>query len=156
MRPHCQEFLQEMSQKFEIIVYTAGTEIYANAVLDKLDPDLSLITYRLYRQNCTLIDNLHIKNLDNIVNRSIADTIIVDNIIYSFSFHLGNGIPIRSFFTDETDNELLSLKEILLNLDSQDNVQYFLEKTLHLKKFYEFLQGKIHSEHKQRSVIRIN
>lgn len=52
MRPYCIEFLREMGKIFEIVVFTASRQDYADAVIDKLDPDGSLIDHRLYRQHC--------------------------------------------------------------------------------------------------------
>lgn len=37
-------------------------------------------------------------------------TVIVDNKIYSFSFHLDNGIPVQSFMSNPNDNVLLKLQ----------------------------------------------
>ena len=52
VRPFCIEFLREMGKIFEIVVFTASRQDYADAVIDKLDPDNSLIDHRLYRQHC--------------------------------------------------------------------------------------------------------
>ena len=53
-RPHLQAFLselQKMSDFIEIAAYTAGTQEYADQVLDKIDL-LKTIQYRFYRQDC--------------------------------------------------------------------------------------------------------
>ncbi len=52
MRPHTKRVLKELSEFFEIIVFTASHQSYANAVLDFLDPDRQLISHRLFRENC--------------------------------------------------------------------------------------------------------
>lgn len=38
LRPHCMSFLQKMSNLFEVVIFTAAHEEYANRILDKLDP----------------------------------------------------------------------------------------------------------------------
>lgn len=43
------EFLQELSQLYEIVIFTAGMEEYADWVLNQLDEDKNLIEHRLYR-----------------------------------------------------------------------------------------------------------
>ena len=43
-RPYLQQFLQEMCQHFEVIVFTASQKVYADALLNILDPR----TYLLY------------------------------------------------------------------------------------------------------------
>lgn len=53
-RPYLQAFLgelQKMSDFIEIAAYTAGTQEYADQVLDKIDPNHT-IQYRFYRQDC--------------------------------------------------------------------------------------------------------
>lgn len=52
VRPHCREFLQEMSRYFEIAVFTASTKPYCDPILDLIDPEF-YITHRLYRDHCT-------------------------------------------------------------------------------------------------------
>ena len=72
-----------------------------------------LIDFRLYRDSCIKTpEGIYIKDLDIIQNRSLKDVIIVDNAVYSFGFHLDNGIPIIPFYsTDQNpnDEELLHL-----------------------------------------------
>jgi len=38
-RPYLMEFLEKASQWYEIIVFTASQEIYADKLLDLIDPD---------------------------------------------------------------------------------------------------------------------
>lgn len=44
--------LKELSEHFEIIIFTASHASYATAVLDHLDPSNSVISHRLFRENC--------------------------------------------------------------------------------------------------------
>jgi CTD small phosphatase-like protein 2 len=50
---------------------------------------------------------LHIKDL-RILNRSLAEMILVDNAAYSYAFQLENGIPILPFYEGK-DYELSAL-----------------------------------------------
>lgn len=43
IRPFCIEFLEEMSKYFEIVIFTAGVQDYADWVLDSLDPNKKYI-----------------------------------------------------------------------------------------------------------------
>jgi CTD small phosphatase-like protein 2 len=40
-----------LSHFYEIVIFTAGVEEYANWVVDQLDPDGTVISHRLYRQH---------------------------------------------------------------------------------------------------------
>lgn len=76
-----------MSKYYEIIVFTASHSCYANVVLDYLDPNNKYITKRLYRENCIQSqEGVYIKDLRVLMNRDLANIIIVDNAAYSFAF----------------------------------------------------------------------
>ena len=47
-RPGLDEFLHEVSQKYETVAYTAGLEEYAKPLLDWLDPKGKIFRHRLY------------------------------------------------------------------------------------------------------------
>lgn len=68
IRPYALSFLKKMSQFFEIMVFTASEQSYADAVLDELDPN-GWIKHRLYRQHCVRIEkNFYTKDL-TVINR---------------------------------------------------------------------------------------
>ena len=46
------ECLERLAEIYEIVIYTAGVQDYADPILDYIDPTNSLITKRLYRQDC--------------------------------------------------------------------------------------------------------
>ncbi len=50
MRPGTEEFLKQMSTYYEIVIFTAATQDYADWVIDKIDPK-HYISHRLYRQH---------------------------------------------------------------------------------------------------------
>lgn len=52
-RPGLSEFLEEMSVHFEIIIFTASTQEYADAVIDSL-PCKEVISHRLYWDHLTV------------------------------------------------------------------------------------------------------
>jgi CTD small phosphatase-like protein 2 len=82
VRPHCHTFLREMSRCFEVVVFTAGEEDYANEVLDRLDKD-NCVSHRLYRQHTTFRENTYIKDLSRL-GRSLDRIIIIDNLAENF------------------------------------------------------------------------
>lgn len=50
IRPHAEEFLIAMAKEFELIIFTAGEQDYADEILNTLD-EYKSITHRLYRQH---------------------------------------------------------------------------------------------------------
>lgn len=62
-RPHLMEVLEYLASNYELSVFTAGEQMYADAVLDCIDPNKEYISHRLYRQHCTKRDNYYIKDL---------------------------------------------------------------------------------------------
>jgi TFIIF-interacting CTD phosphatase-like protein len=81
------EFLQAMSKLYEIVIFTAGMQEYADWVLNQLDKDHKLIKHRLYRQHTINTAKgtgpLIIKDLSKL-GRPLERTIIVDNLAENF------------------------------------------------------------------------
>ena len=61
-----------------------------------------------------------IKDLRIIANRDIENMLIIDNCVGGFANQLKNGIPILPFVGDQKDQELLLLKEYILNLAKKE------------------------------------
>ena len=99
------EFLKELSQLYEVVIFTAGMQEYADWVLNQLDTDGSLISFRLYRQhtiNFSKEGPLIIKDLSKL-GRPLEKTIIVDNLAENFILQKDNGIFIQTWLEDPSD-----------------------------------------------------
>lgn len=72
------------------------------------DPSNKYFAHRLYREQCTFIDGTYVKDLGSL-GRALENTIIVDNNMHVFAYHLSNGVPICSFFGQHWDQELKHL-----------------------------------------------
>lgn len=108
--------LAELSQQFELIVFTASHQSYADAVLDYLDPQKQLIQHRLYRQHCQYLpEGYYVKDL-RVMGRDLSKLVLVDNAAYSYSFQADNGIPILPYYEGSTDFELKALRNYLMGL----------------------------------------
>lgn len=118
---------------FELVVFTAGEQDYADTILDFMDADRTIIKHRLYRQHCVCpTKGIYVKDLRIISDRDMKDIIIVDNSIVSFAYHLSNGIPIAAFTGEKNDEELLFLVTYLEELFSQHDVRLHIDKTFKL------------------------
>jgi len=125
---------------YEIIVFTAGQQDYADHILDYLDPDNQIFKKRLYRQDCIKVNNFYIKDLDIVLDRDKESMIIVDNSIISFAFDLDNGVPINSFYGVEPDDrELLFLYSYLEEIKDEKDVRIPIAKSFKLSQMQNSL-----------------
>lgn len=112
-RPGVDYFLRYVAQRFEVVVFTASLAKYADPLLDKLDPERSLISARLFRESCVQHYGNYVKDLTHL-GRPLEHVLIVDNSPFSYLFQPQNAVPCASWFHDTTD---LQLYEMLPFLD---------------------------------------
>lgn len=124
-RPHLISFLEEASKIYQIVVFTSSVSIYANKVVDLIDPRRSYIRKCISREYCTVTPNskIYLKDLRIFKSVPISQIILVDNSILAYSYHLFNGIPIIPFFGQEGDQELIKLLKYLQTLERVNDVR---------------------------------
>lgn len=70
IRQHLEDVLQYLSNMFEICVFTAGEQGYADTILDFIDADYQIIKHRLYRQHCVeAAPGVYVKDLRVVADR---------------------------------------------------------------------------------------
>jgi len=106
-RPGVDEFLEAVATKFEVIIFTASLDKYANPVLDHLDPKGFCVS-RLFRESCVQHYGNYVKDL-SLLGRDMKKTLIIDNSPFAYMFQPDNAIPITSWFNDKNDRELFEL-----------------------------------------------
>jgi CTD small phosphatase-like protein 2 len=121
-RPHLDRFLAWASARFEITIFTASQQIYAEQLLNYIDPEGKMIHYKLYRDSCLLVQDNYLKDL-NVLGRDLARTVLVDNSPHAFGYQVDNGVPIESWFDEKSDTELLKLMKFLAEIEHSPDVR---------------------------------
>lgn len=116
IRPGAKELLAELSPHFEVMIFTASHDAYADEVINYLDPERQHVQHRLFRRNCQYVEEgYYVKDL-RLLGRDLSRVVLVDNAAYSYCFQVANGIPILPYYEGNTDYELRALKDYLFSL----------------------------------------
>lgn len=129
-RPHLDWFLTEMLKVYDVGVWTASGEVYAEIVTKELF-DVGDLEFVWASKRCTLARSLQtgeydvIKNLRKLKKKGyvMEDIIIVDDTASKHTRNYGNLVLVKEFTGDQTDDELLALAEYLIQLSTVQNVR---------------------------------
>ena len=112
LRPGLIQFLTELSEFYEIIIFTSSPKIYADGIIDKIDQNGNLIAHRLYKPHVIFERGKSVKKL-NLIGRDLNKIIFVDNMKSNAKYNPKNLYLIPSWTDDIFDNELYKLKRKL-------------------------------------------
>ncbi|RLO13564.1 hypothetical protein DYB28_013464 [Aphanomyces astaci] len=98
--------------------------------------DVCTYRHRLYRDHCLPVDGNYLKDL-NVLGRDLAHVLLIDNSPHAFGYQVTNGVPIESWFTDESDSELLKLLPFLESLLHVDDVRPILAKQFQIQRLID-------------------
>lgn len=87
-RPHCDDFLRRVCKWYNLVIFTASVQEYADPVIDWLETERKFFSGRLYRQHCTFRHGAFIKDLSS-VEPDLSRVMILDNSPLSYMFHQG-------------------------------------------------------------------
>ena len=127
-RPGVDKFLAEMCKYYEIVIYTASLSLYADPLLDELDP-YGHISFRLFREHCTFLNNTFVKDLEQL-GRNLKSVIIVDNSPVCYSLQPENAIPILTWIDDQDDTMLNELTPLLKSLSRVGDVRFYIPRLI--------------------------
>nr|CAD2130173.1 unnamed protein product [Meloidogyne enterolobii] len=119
-RPHTDHFLERVGALFECVLFTASLAKYADPVADLLDRR-QVFRFRLFREACVFFEGNYVKDLEKL-GRDLRKVVIIDNSPASYAFHPNNSLPIRTWFDDPDDTELLDLLPILEELARVEDI----------------------------------
>eukprot|EP00435_Cladocopium_sp_Y103_P048894 s83_g14.t1 len=140
VRPFARLFLEVAARLFEVVVFTASSQGYADQVLDQLDPERRCISTRLYRQHCVERGGAFLKDLRQL-GRPMERVVLVDNSPVSLALCLDNGVIVSSWTAENrADRELLELLLLLQQCMKEASVSDFLVERYGLRSFVEMLR----------------
>ena len=140
LRPFLFGFLEEVSQFYELIIFTLATEAYTNSVIGAIENDKKYFDYIFYREHAIIVGNDFVKDLTRI-GRPLNSTIIIDNMPQNFRLQKENGICIKPFWgQDSNDKTLYDLMPILLDIAKSGG-----DVRICLNKYKDEIIGKITS-----------
>ena len=90
-RPHCDDFLRKVCKWYNLVVFTASVQEYADPVIDWLEQERKYFSARYYRQHCTFRNGAYIKDLSS-VEPDLSKVMILDNSPLSYIFHEGRNV----------------------------------------------------------------
>ena len=140
IRPHWKKTMNLIKKQYYIVVFTASHQAYADAVLDFMDPNKKYFKYRLYRNNCSLVDvdgaKFYVKDLDIFDEHyNLKDIVIIDNSVLSFIYHLENGIPIVPYYNEDKDGSLYVVGLYLSHIHKENDLREANKKYINLDSF---------------------
>ena len=131
-RPFLSEFLTSLCKVYELVVFTAATQDYADPIIDAIEQRGTKFDHRLYRIHTIVIKNDFVKDLSRL-GRDLSKTIIVDNMEQNYKLQQENGITIRPFWGKDTNDmalyDLISILRLIVknNMDVRDGIRKFKE-----------------------------
>ncbi|KAJ8769449.1 hypothetical protein K2173_002939 [Erythroxylum novogranatense] len=137
-RPGLDEFLKQISEFADLVLFTAGLEGYARPLVDRIDKD-NRFSLRLYRPSTINTEYRdHVKDL-SCLSKDPGRIVIVDNNPFSFLLQPMNGVPCVPFSVGQPhDMQLLDvLLPLLRHLSQQKDVRPVLHERFHMPAWFK-------------------
>ncbi|XP_047342227.1 carboxy-terminal domain RNA polymerase II polypeptide A small phosphatase 1-like [Impatiens glandulifera] len=137
-RPGLREFLRQVHEFADLVLFTAGLEGYARPLVDQIDVE-NRFSQRLYRPSTISTEyREHVKDL-SCLSKDPCRIVIVDNNPFSFLLQPVNGIPCIPFLAEQPqDNQLHEvLLPLLRQLSKQRDVRPMLYDMYHMPEWFQ-------------------
>jgi hypothetical protein len=136
MRPFIDKLFQEISDIYEIWVWSASSREYVVDIVHLIDPMSKYISVILSLNDCSFVsESILIKDLAIMMNLPLERTVIIDNLLCSFVMQPSNGILVEAFIGSKDDCELLNVIELLKLLRDCQDVRVMLTEFLGIENF---------------------
>ncbi|KAL6541606.1 hypothetical protein OROGR_011092 [Orobanche gracilis] len=126
-RPGLKEFLKQLSEFADLVLFTAGLEGYARPLVDRIDAE-HRFSRRFYRPSTISTEyREHVKDLAHL-SKDLCRIVIVDNNPFSFLLQPLNGIPCIPFSPGQPhDKQVTNPLVILPLIETSVNCKNVLE-----------------------------
>ncbi len=128
-RPGVDDFLINMAQYYDLVLFTAARADYADPIVDQLDPR-RLLRRRLYRESCSDNGGQLIKDLGRLVTMNdgldMGSVLLLDNSTACTRQFEENSLLIDSWFGSREDTALYDITPSLIQLSWCDDVRKHL------------------------------
>ena len=118
LRPYLRDFLQNISEFYELFAFSSGIRSYADQIIDFIEIEEKYFDYRLYRENANYYNKSYYLDI-NKLGRDLKRIVVIDN---HFDYE-NNGILIESFIDEneniKNDKILIYLSEMLINIANE-------------------------------------
>jgi TFIIF-interacting CTD phosphatase-like protein len=123
-RPFMHEFLEDVSQSFELILYSSFSKDYIEAILERVEKGKKYFGHRFHDEFCIFANiGYSVKCIDFLcANRSPADIIVVESSVSTLPLSPDNLLPVSAYDGSPTDQELPRLAAVLALLHDVPNV----------------------------------
>ena len=119
IRPGVVELLDELYNYYEIDIFTAALQHYADNILNKLDKDNKYFSHRLYRCHCNWEEGRSIKKL-SLIGRDLNKIAFVDDIERNAKYNMKNLILVSKWSDNIYDEEIINIKNKLKLIAESD------------------------------------
>ena len=114
VRPGFFDLMKKVHKIYEIIIFTEEKKNYVDNIKNKIDYK-NYVDYILYKKHLIYEENKPIKKLE-LIGRDLNKIIYVDNSEISAKYNKKNLYKISSWYNNIFDDELIKLKEKLINI----------------------------------------
>ncbi|MCY1043854.1 HAD family hydrolase [Corallococcus sp. bb12-1] len=141
VRPHLEPFLTECASRFQLAIWSSGTDDYVTEIVKRILPPAIPLAFVWGRSRCTFaVDKTrvmndghldpdshygYVKKLHKLKRRGyrLERVLIVDDTPAKCVHNHGNAIYVREYDGQKHDTELLDLSRYLATLAEADNVR---------------------------------
>lgn len=126
LRPGLLEFLHDLHDFCDLMIFTASSKEYAQPIVKMIDPEGILFRKIFFREHTTFTTRYsYTKNLE-LINKPLEKVLILDDEPDAFYLQPRNGIFVTKFKGDPNDNCLISTYLPLIRiLSEKDDVRDF-------------------------------